>query len=332
MATTLGSFVSELRKKRGLRQSDLAEKLGYSTQAISKFENDDSAFPVSSFPMLGNLLGVSLDSFFTLQEQNESNPPFNESLFVANLKALRLQEGKSLTQEAAFLGVAKNTLIKYEKGEALPPYEVTQKLIEQSKSSPHTFFYSRIGSSSGGHVSSKKHSHRLAFFLALIVLFLLGGGSFLTYRLLNQDAVSSQPSAEVSSPSSSFASSSVSSASSSEEELNSTLPGLEQFWVQDSTGRLGKNELYANAVYSLLIFSLPYDYFVTNSAHYKIRFELSAGTSSLVSLQEGKEPATAALSVGALSAGTTFSVFAYAYNVDYPDSGSYDRTFVTTVE
>jgi transcriptional regulator with XRE-family HTH domain len=64
MKNSLGTFVAELRKKRGLRQSDLGEKLGYSSQAISKFEKDDGSFPISSLPDLGNILGVTLDSFF----------------------------------------------------------------------------------------------------------------------------------------------------------------------------------------------------------------------------------------------------------------------------
>ena len=37
---TLGTKISELRKTRGMTQDELAEKMGVSPQAVSKWEND----------------------------------------------------------------------------------------------------------------------------------------------------------------------------------------------------------------------------------------------------------------------------------------------------
>ena len=50
----LGEKILKLRKERGLSQEDLAEKLGTTRQAISKWENNqgfpDASIAHSSFP------------------------------------------------------------------------------------------------------------------------------------------------------------------------------------------------------------------------------------------------------------------------------------------
>jgi|GEM_PF-6583186 len=40
MANTLGSRIGEFRKKKGITQDQLAEYIGVSSQAVSKWEND----------------------------------------------------------------------------------------------------------------------------------------------------------------------------------------------------------------------------------------------------------------------------------------------------
>jgi len=42
MEKTLGKRIAELRKKKGLKQETLAEKLAVSPQAVSKWENDQT--------------------------------------------------------------------------------------------------------------------------------------------------------------------------------------------------------------------------------------------------------------------------------------------------
>ena len=62
--SSLGSFVSSRRKTLGLTQQNLAESLGYTVQAISKFENGQSEMDLSSLPELAKALGLSLDDLF----------------------------------------------------------------------------------------------------------------------------------------------------------------------------------------------------------------------------------------------------------------------------
>ena len=52
MEMTLGQRISMLRKLKGLRQDDLAEKLGVSPQAVSKWENDQTCPDIMLLPKL----------------------------------------------------------------------------------------------------------------------------------------------------------------------------------------------------------------------------------------------------------------------------------------
>ncbi len=61
MEKTLGTKISELRRERGLKQDEIAEKLGVSPQAVSKWENDISYPDIMTLPKLAELLGCSVD-------------------------------------------------------------------------------------------------------------------------------------------------------------------------------------------------------------------------------------------------------------------------------
>ena len=65
MNTTLGKRIAALRHENQLTQDELAEKLGISSQAISKWENDQSCPDISLLPLLSKILGVSTDELLT---------------------------------------------------------------------------------------------------------------------------------------------------------------------------------------------------------------------------------------------------------------------------
>lgn len=60
----IGANIYSLRKVKKLTQAQLAEKLGVSEQAISKWENGGSTPDVSLFPVIADLFGVSIDRLF----------------------------------------------------------------------------------------------------------------------------------------------------------------------------------------------------------------------------------------------------------------------------
>ena len=65
MNTTLGKRIAALRREKGLKQDELAEKLGVSAQAVSKWKNDQTCPDISLLPSLSKTLGVSVDELLS---------------------------------------------------------------------------------------------------------------------------------------------------------------------------------------------------------------------------------------------------------------------------
>ena len=65
MYTNLGKRIANFRHEKHLRQEDLAEILGVSSQAVSKWENDQTCPDISLLPSLAKQLGVSVDELLT---------------------------------------------------------------------------------------------------------------------------------------------------------------------------------------------------------------------------------------------------------------------------
>lgn len=62
MEETLGKRIVYHRKKMGLTQDQLAEKLGVTAQAVSKWENDLSCPDINMLPKLAELFGTTTDA------------------------------------------------------------------------------------------------------------------------------------------------------------------------------------------------------------------------------------------------------------------------------
>ena len=62
MEETIGKRIVNHRKRLGLTQEQLAESLGVTAQAVSKWENDQSCPDINMLPKLSQLFGVSVDS------------------------------------------------------------------------------------------------------------------------------------------------------------------------------------------------------------------------------------------------------------------------------
>ena len=62
---TLGQRIAALRTAINIRQNELAERLGVSSQAVSKWENDISCPDISILPALAAELGVTVDELLS---------------------------------------------------------------------------------------------------------------------------------------------------------------------------------------------------------------------------------------------------------------------------
>lgn len=81
---TLGMIIAELRKEHGMTQLELANKMGVTDKAVSKWERDLSCPDVNSFPHLAEILHVSVDELMQIKETPSSQKKnINEIVNVA---------------------------------------------------------------------------------------------------------------------------------------------------------------------------------------------------------------------------------------------------------
>ncbi|MBR4291033.1 MAG: helix-turn-helix transcriptional regulator [Oscillospiraceae bacterium] len=69
MEETLGKRIIVNRKRLNMTQDRLAEQLGVTAQAVSKWENDQSCPDISMLPKLAELFGISIDTLLGVSVQ-----------------------------------------------------------------------------------------------------------------------------------------------------------------------------------------------------------------------------------------------------------------------
>ena len=65
MAHSIGKTIAELRKAKGWTQVELAEKLGVSDKAVSKWESEGGFPEITQLPVLASIFGVTIDYLMT---------------------------------------------------------------------------------------------------------------------------------------------------------------------------------------------------------------------------------------------------------------------------
>ena len=69
----LGKKIKQLRFKASLTQEQLAESVGVSAQAVSKWENSAAMPDITLLPKLAEIFGVSIDDLFDLSVEQRLN-------------------------------------------------------------------------------------------------------------------------------------------------------------------------------------------------------------------------------------------------------------------
>ena len=72
---TLGRRIAANRKRLGLTQDALAEQLGVTAQAVSKWENDQSCPDISMLPKLAQIFAVTTDELLGVEKKAEEELP-----------------------------------------------------------------------------------------------------------------------------------------------------------------------------------------------------------------------------------------------------------------
>ena len=94
---TLGMMISSLRKEKGMTQLELAEKMGVTDKAVSKWERDLSYPDLNSIPKLAEIFGVSVEDLMQnrLESQREEKKDITPLVHMI-LKAIALSMGVSV--------------------------------------------------------------------------------------------------------------------------------------------------------------------------------------------------------------------------------------------
>ena len=87
MEMTLGKRIAALRRQRQLKQENLADLLGISPQAVSKWENDQTCPDIGLLPKLAEILGVSVDEL--LSGKKEDLTPVVQMVETEQRKSIR---------------------------------------------------------------------------------------------------------------------------------------------------------------------------------------------------------------------------------------------------
>ena len=89
---TFGMLIAEYRKRKGMTQLELAEKMGVTDKAVSKWERDLSYPDVNSLPKLAGIFGISVDQ---LMQIKTNDGPVNDRPVANRIIPDRLQSSFS---------------------------------------------------------------------------------------------------------------------------------------------------------------------------------------------------------------------------------------------
>lgn len=94
---TFGTMIAALRKEKGMTQLDLAEKMGVTDKAVSKWERDLSFPDVSAFPKLAEIFGVSVDELMQGKAAAKGRNGILEKILDVAFKGVALAMGVAVT-------------------------------------------------------------------------------------------------------------------------------------------------------------------------------------------------------------------------------------------
>ena len=96
---TLGMMISLLRKEKGMTQLELAEKMGVTDKAVSKWERDLSFPDINSIPKLAEIFEISVDELMQVKTETKGNINENKVNEIVNiaLKGIGIAMGIAVT-------------------------------------------------------------------------------------------------------------------------------------------------------------------------------------------------------------------------------------------
>lgn len=102
---TLGEKIKELRKKANISQEELAEKVGVTRQAVTKWESDAGLPDLENLKSIATLFNISIDELLDYKKELLGDVVLEEEYSLEGIK----KEGRARNNEDAFI------LKRYEK-------------------------------------------------------------------------------------------------------------------------------------------------------------------------------------------------------------------------
>ncbi len=82
---SFGTMIAALRKEHGMTQLELAEQMGVTDKAVSKWERDLSFPDVASLPRLAEVFGVSVDELMQGRPQADARGAGEKTVALADV-------------------------------------------------------------------------------------------------------------------------------------------------------------------------------------------------------------------------------------------------------
>ena len=95
----IGNKIKELRKSRGITQEQLAESIGVSFQAVSKWENGIALPDITLAPILASYFGVSMDTLFDFSLAEIENEARSIARKSVRYREENPEEGRKIIEE-----------------------------------------------------------------------------------------------------------------------------------------------------------------------------------------------------------------------------------------
>lgn len=96
----LGEKIKSLRKEQNITQEKLAEYLGISYQAVSKWENGTALPDITLIPKIANFFGVSADFLLGMKEKEQTEELKNlEKIYLENNRHGKMLDNINLSRE-----------------------------------------------------------------------------------------------------------------------------------------------------------------------------------------------------------------------------------------
>lgn len=105
----IGKFISECRKKKGITQNELAELLGITNRAVSKWETGICMPDAGTIPELCQILDISISDLFSGEKSMENNK--DSEKFILKLVKEKAERDKQLLILEILIGILSTSVL-----------------------------------------------------------------------------------------------------------------------------------------------------------------------------------------------------------------------------